>query len=110
MGAVVASGASGGSLDQTLTSFSDTTAPPDYDHYVTQQLKPIADAVLRFVGGPDFDELTGARHIAPALPTRRGKSRAESPSGNPWLEHRINHAFREHRRVPVRHGVVRTPS
>jgi DNA polymerase-2 len=39
----------------------ETTAPPDYDHYVTQQLRPIADAVLRFVGGPDFDELIGAR-------------------------------------------------
>jgi DNA polymerase-2 len=42
-------------------SVGETTAPPDYDHYVTQQLKPIADAILRFVGGPDFDELTGAR-------------------------------------------------
>ena len=42
-------------------SVGETTAPPDYDHYVTQQLKPIADAVLRFVGGPDFDELIGAR-------------------------------------------------
>jgi DNA polymerase-2 len=42
-------------------SVGETTAPPDYDHYVTQQLKPIADAVLRFLGGPDFDELTDAR-------------------------------------------------
>jgi len=39
----------------------ETTAPPDYDHYVTQQLRPIADAVLRFLGGPDFDGITGAR-------------------------------------------------
>ncbi len=39
----------------------ETTAPPDYDHYVTQQLKPIADAVLRFVDSPDFDDLIGAR-------------------------------------------------
>jgi DNA polymerase-2 len=39
----------------------ETTAPPDYDHYVTQQLKPIADAVLRFLGPPDFDDLVGAR-------------------------------------------------
>ncbi len=41
----------------------ETTAPLDYEHYVTQQLRPIADAVLRFVGGggPDFDEITGAR-------------------------------------------------
>jgi DNA polymerase-2 len=38
-----------------------TTAPPDYEHYVTQQLRPIADAILRFLGGPDFDDLTGAR-------------------------------------------------
>ena len=38
-----------------------TTAPPDYEHYVTQQLRPIADAVLRFLTGPDFDDLTGAR-------------------------------------------------
>jgi DNA polymerase-2 len=42
-------------------SVGETTAPPDYEHYVTQQLKPIADALLRFVGGPDFDELIGAR-------------------------------------------------
>jgi len=39
----------------------EATAPPDYDHYVTQQLRPIADAVLRMLGGPDFDEITGAR-------------------------------------------------
>lgn len=38
-----------------------TTAPLDYEHYVTQQLRPLADAVLRFVPGPDFDDLTGAR-------------------------------------------------
>jgi DNA polymerase-2 len=38
-----------------------TTAPLDYEHYVTQQLRPIADAILRFVPGPDFDDLTGAR-------------------------------------------------
>jgi DNA polymerase-2 len=37
------------------------TAPPDREHYVTQQLKPLADAVLRFVDGPDFDDLSGAR-------------------------------------------------
>jgi DNA polymerase-2 len=39
----------------------ETTAPPDYEHYVTQQLRPIADAVLRWVGEPDFDEIVGAR-------------------------------------------------
>src|SRR5262249_50469186 len=37
------------------------SAPPDREHYVTQQLKPLADAVLRFVGGPDFDDLSGLR-------------------------------------------------
>jgi DNA polymerase-2 len=38
----------------------ETTAPPDYDHYVTHQLRPIADAVLRLLAGPRFDELVGA--------------------------------------------------
>ncbi|AUX45304.1 DNA polymerase II [Sorangium cellulosum] len=38
-----------------------TTAPPDYDHYVSQQLKPIADSVLRWLGGDDFDAMIGAR-------------------------------------------------
>jgi len=38
-----------------------TTAAPDYDHYVTQQLRPIADAVLRFLAEGDFDGITGAR-------------------------------------------------
>jgi DNA polymerase-2 len=38
-----------------------TTAAPDYEHYVTQQLRPIADAVLRFLQAPDFDTLSGAR-------------------------------------------------
>ena len=39
----------------------ETTAPPDYDHYVTHQLRPIAEAVLRFLGPPDFDTIVGAR-------------------------------------------------
>jgi len=39
----------------------ETSAPPDYDHYVGQQLKPIADAILRFLGGRDFDDTIGAR-------------------------------------------------
>lgn len=38
-----------------------TTAPPDYDHYVTHQLRPIANSVLRWLGDDDFDALTGAR-------------------------------------------------
>ncbi len=39
----------------------ETTAPPDYDHYVTQQLRPIADALLRFVGAADFDTIADIR-------------------------------------------------
>ncbi|TMA76471.1 MAG: DNA polymerase II, partial [Deltaproteobacteria bacterium] len=42
-------------------SVGETTAPPDYGHYVTQQLQPIAEAILRFLGGPDFEEIIGAR-------------------------------------------------
>jgi DNA polymerase-2 len=37
----------------------ETTAPPDYDHYVTQQLRPIADALLHFLGAADFDTIAG---------------------------------------------------
>jgi DNA polymerase-2 len=37
----------------------ETTAPPDYDHYITQQLRPIADALLRFLDGPGFDTIAG---------------------------------------------------
>jgi len=48
-----------------------TTAPPDYEHYVTQQLRPIADAILRFLGGPDFDDLIGARKQLSLFPDRR---------------------------------------
>jgi len=38
----------------------EETAPPDYPHYVAHQLKPVGDAILRFLG-TDFDTLTGAR-------------------------------------------------
>jgi len=37
----------------------EATAPPDYEHYVTQQLRPIADALLHFLGGADFDTIAG---------------------------------------------------
>jgi DNA polymerase-2 len=37
------------------------SAPLDYEHYVVHQLRPLADALLRFVPGPDFDDLIGAR-------------------------------------------------
>jgi DNA polymerase-2 len=36
------------------------TAPPDYTHYIEHQLKPVADAILRFLG-TDFDTVTGAQ-------------------------------------------------
>jgi DNA polymerase-2 len=39
----------------------ETTAPPDYDHYITQQLRPIADALLHFVGAADFDTIADIR-------------------------------------------------
>jgi DNA polymerase-2 len=60
------SGATGRIVAYVMTlagpeAVGETTAPPDYDHYVTQQLRPIADQVLRFVPGPDFDELVGLR-------------------------------------------------
>ena len=38
----------------------DESAPPDYEHYVEHQLKPVGDAILRFVG-TDFDTLSGAQ-------------------------------------------------
>lgn len=36
------------------------SAGPDYAHYVEHQLKPVGDAILRFLG-TDFDTLTGAQ-------------------------------------------------
>lgn len=38
----------------------EETAAPDYPHYVEHQLKPVGDAILRFLG-TDFDTLTGAQ-------------------------------------------------
>lgn len=38
----------------------EETAAPDYTHYVEHQLKPVGDAILRFLG-TDFDSLTGAQ-------------------------------------------------
>lgn len=35
------------------------TAPVDREHYVVHQLRPIAEAILRFVGGPGFDRVAG---------------------------------------------------
>jgi DNA polymerase-2 len=42
----------------------EVTAPVDHEHYVTHQLRPIADQVLRFLPdgrGASFDELIGGR-------------------------------------------------
>jgi len=38
----------------------EETAAPDYAHYIEHQLKPVADAILRFLG-TDFDTLSGAQ-------------------------------------------------
>ena len=38
----------------------ETTAPPDYDHYIEHQIRPVADAVLRFLG-IDFQDAAGTR-------------------------------------------------
>jgi DNA polymerase-2 len=40
-------------------ALGEVTAAPDYEHYVVHQLRPIADALLRWVGGLDFDTLAG---------------------------------------------------
>ena len=37
----------------------EETAAPDYGHYIEHQLKPVADAILRFLQ-TDFDTVTGA--------------------------------------------------
>lgn len=37
----------------------EETAPPDYAHYIEHQLRPVADAILRFLG-TDFDGASGA--------------------------------------------------
>ncbi|MBK9265702.1 MAG: DNA polymerase II [Polyangiaceae bacterium] len=36
------------------------TAPPDHEHYVNRELRPLADSILRLVGSVDFDDLIGA--------------------------------------------------
>jgi DNA polymerase-2 len=38
----------------------EETAAPDYTHYIEHQLKPVGDAILRFLG-TDFDTLSGAQ-------------------------------------------------
>ncbi len=36
------------------------TAPPDHQHYITKELRPVADSILRFVSNRDFDDVIGA--------------------------------------------------
>lgn len=36
------------------------TAPPDHQHYIIKELRPVADSVLRFVSNRDFDDIIGA--------------------------------------------------
>jgi DNA polymerase-2 len=38
----------------------ETTAPPDYEHYIEHQIRPVADAVLRFLG-LEFEDIAGTR-------------------------------------------------
>lgn len=38
----------------------EETAPPNYDHYITHQLEPVADAILRFLG-TDFSTVVQSR-------------------------------------------------
>jgi DNA polymerase II len=59
------SGQTGRMIEYVMTSagpqaLGNVSAGLDYDHYVEHQIKPVAQAVLRFLGG-DFDDITGAR-------------------------------------------------
>jgi DNA polymerase-2 len=38
----------------------EETAPLDYQHYIEHQIKPIADAILRFLG-TSFDTILDSR-------------------------------------------------
>jgi DNA polymerase-2 len=38
----------------------EETARPDYEHYIEHQIKPVAEAVMRFLG-KDFDTVVDAR-------------------------------------------------
>ena len=38
----------------------EETAPPDYDHYLTHQIEPVGDAILRF-RGTDFATIAQTR-------------------------------------------------
>ncbi len=54
----------GGTIRYVMTTrgpepVSGQTAPLDYDHYLTRQLEPVADAILGFVGGNFSTLITG---------------------------------------------------
>jgi DNA polymerase-2 len=38
----------------------ETSAPPDYEHYIEHQIQPVADAVLRFLG-LEFEAIAGTQ-------------------------------------------------
>ena len=38
----------------------ETTAAPDYEHYIEHQIRPVADAVLRFLG-LEFEDIAGTQ-------------------------------------------------
>jgi DNA polymerase-2 len=59
------SGNSGRIVEYVMTAagpepLGEVTAALDYDHYLEHQLKPVAEAILRFVG-KEFDVLSGTR-------------------------------------------------
>jgi DNA polymerase-2 len=57
--------AGGGIIEYVMTQngpepLGEETAPPDYAHYIEHQLKPVGDAILRFLG-TDFDTVAQTR-------------------------------------------------
>jgi DNA polymerase-2 len=56
---------SGGIVEYVMTQhgpepLGEETAPPDYAHYIEHQIKPVGDAILRFLG-TDFDTVAQTR-------------------------------------------------
>ena len=54
----------GGTIRYVMTTrgpqpLNALTAPPDYDHYLSRQLEPVADGILGFVGGNFATLITG---------------------------------------------------
>lgn len=58
-------GMSSGIIEYVMTQngpepLGEETAPPDYAHYIEHQIKPVGDAILRFLG-TDFDAVAQTR-------------------------------------------------